>query len=277
MSTASTPGYQAYRLWAQNTLTVRPQISVVVPTYNEEIRILPTVGAIATHMSSRSQPWELIIADDGSTDRTVGLLSELGLANMKVLVAERNGGKGSAVRRGIQAARGDFVLFADADQSTPIEQIEQFLAECTSGGCDVVIGSRAVAGSAVRGKSLLRRILSRGLRTFVFALTGLRITDTQCGFKLFTAQAAQQLFSSQVVDGFSFDLEVLYLAKKAGLKVREVPVQWYDAPGSTVAAAKVSLQFVAELIRIRTRDMTGRYDNLGNASRMTKNEVTDED
>ena len=251
--------YEAYHRWARTALVERPRISVVIPAYNEEVRILPTVGAIALHMSQRGEPWELVVADDGSRDGTVALLQQLGWANLRVLVAERNGGKGSAVRRGMLAARGDYILFADADQSTPIEQFDQLLGTIVDGGHDLAIGSRAVTGAAVSNKSLLRRTLSAGLRTVVRAGFGLRIADTQCGFKLFTAAAAHRLFDLQVIDSFSFDLEVLYLAERTGLRTAEVPVEWIDAPGSTVEAGKVSLQFLVELVKIRIHDLRGRY------------------
>lgn len=250
--------YQAYRKWVTEPSGVAPRISVVIPTYNEEWRILPTVGAIATHMCSRNEPWELIIADDGSTDTTVSLLEDLRFPNMTVLVAERNTGKGGAVRRGVLAARGEYILFADADQSTPIEQFDRLMARIDA-GCDVVVGSRAAAGAVVSGKSVLRKVFSAGLHLVVSVGFGIRIADTQCGFKLFTAPAARALFGLQVVDGFSFDLEVIYLAGRLGLRTDEVPVEWIDAPGSTVDAAKVSLQFLADLVKIKAHDLRGRY------------------
>ncbi|HSP51405.1 MAG TPA: dolichyl-phosphate beta-glucosyltransferase [Cryobacterium sp.] len=255
---AETGTYQAYRTWVTEKATVRPLISVVIPAYNEEWRILPTIGAIATHMCSRGEPWELIIADDGSTDTTVSLLEDLRFPNMTVLVAARNAGKGDAVRRGMLAARGDFILFADADQSTPIEQFDRLLDKIHS-GCDVVVGSRAADGATVSSKSALRKVLSRGLNLIVRVGFGISVADTQCGFKLFTAPAARSLFTLQVIDGFSFDLEVIYLAGRLGLRTAEVPVEWIDAPGSTVDAAKVSLQFLADLARIKVRDLRGQY------------------
>jgi len=263
MTTTST--YQAYRAWVTEPISQAPRVSVVIPAFNEEWRILPTVGAIATHMCSRGEPWELIVADDGSTDTTVELLTDLRFPNMRVLIADRNRGKGSAVRRGMLAARGEFVLFADADQSTPIEQFDKLLDRLTN-GYDVAVGSRAASGAAVSGRSLLRKILSRGLRLVVSVGFGVKITDTQCGFKLFTAGAARTLFELQMVDSFSFDLEVLYLSSKVGLKVAEVPVEWIDAPGSTVDAAKVSLQFLVDLIKIRISDLRGHYTVGGHRS-----------
>ncbi|MCK2037535.1 glycosyltransferase family 2 protein [Microbacterium sp. SSW1-49] len=254
--------YRAYRAWVTEPLTVPPAVSVVIPSYNEEWRILPTIGAIATHMSARGEPWELIIADDGSSDSTVTLVEDLHFANLRLLVAEHNAGKGSAVRRGMRDAKAPLILFADADQSTPIEQFDR-LAALVDDGYDVVVGSRAAKGAEVSGKSLTRRILSSGLHLIVSRGFGISVSDTQCGFKLFTAEAARDLFSTQLIDGFSFDLEVLYLAHKFGYRVAEAPVEWIDAPGSRVDAAKVSLQFLRDLNRIRWYDIRGRYSRTG--------------
>lgn len=254
----SSEAYQAYRTWVKEPLTEDPVVSVVVPAYNEEWRILPTIGAIALHMSARGEPWELVVADDGSTDATIELIEGIGFPNLRLLRAERNGGKGSAVRRGVLAARGQYVLFADADQSTPIEQYDQLLARAQAGH-GLVVGSRAAAGAEVSGRRPLRRLLSRGLRLLIALLVGVKVTDTQCGFKLFTREAARDLFAYQRIDGFSFDLEVIYLAHRHGISVAEVPVEWIDAPGSTVDAVKVSLDFLRDLVRIRLRDLRGGY------------------
>lgn len=257
MST-DTSAYRAYRAWVTEPLTERPVVSVVVPAFDEEERILPTIGAIATHMSARGEPWELIVADDGSTDSTAALVGDLRFANLRLLVAPVNRGKGDAVRRGVLAARGSLVLFADADQSTPIEQFDRLRARIDE-GFDVVVGSRAVSGASVSGKSPVRRLLSAVLHLAVSGLLGVPVSDTQCGFKLFTAEAAQRLFSLQRIDGFSFDLEVLYLAARLGYRTVEVPVEWIDAPGSTVHPARVSLRFLRDLVRLRLDAARGRY------------------
>lgn len=248
-----------YRHWASTPNTDRPVLSVVIPTYNEEWRILPTIGAIATHVSSMGIPWELIIADDGSTDTTIELVKALDLVNLRLLIAGANGGKGSAVRRGFQAAEGDYILFADADQSTPIEQLDLLLEEIQSGNADIAIGSRAAGGATVRSKGTVRKLASWGLNKMIQTLYPLRIEDTQCGFKLFSGHSGRALFDLQLIDGFSFDLEVLYLAYRLGFKVIEVPVEWIDAPGSTVSTSKVAVQFVRDLIIVRSNELRGRY------------------
>ncbi len=248
-----------YRRWASVPNESRALLSVVIPTYNEEWRILPTIGAIANHVSSMGMPWELIVADDGSTDGTIDLVRALDLANLRLLEAEANGGKGSAVRRGIQVAEGDFVLFADADQSTPIEQLDRLLAEVTGGRADIAIGSRAADGANVQSKGLARQVASWGLNRLIQLLYPLRISDTQCGFKLFSGESARALFDLQVIDGFSFDLEVLYLAHRMGFSVVEVPVEWIDAPGSTVSTTRVALRFVVDLLVVRSNEIRGRY------------------
>ncbi|TDT18063.1 dolichyl-phosphate beta-glucosyltransferase [Ilumatobacter fluminis] len=255
---AGTPGLDLYRRWAEQPIDGPPEISIVIPAYNEEWRILPTIGAIAVEISKLDRPWELIVSDDGSSDDTRKLVRELGLPNLRLIESE-NTGKGGAVRRGMLAAKGDYVLFADADQSTPIEQFSQLLAEITEGGADVVVGSRAADGADVANKSLLRKVMSAGLNGIVRVGFRIPISDTQCGFKLFTRDAADELFGVQRIDGFSFDLEILFLARKRGMKISEVPVAWYDAPGSTVDPGKVAIQFLKDLVRIRTWSIQGKY------------------
>ena len=247
-----------YRRWASTPLGERPTYSIVIPTYNEELRIVPTIGAIASHISTMGEPWELIVADDGSTDTTREIVSELGLVNLRLLEAERNAGKGDAVRRGVLAAQGDIILFADADQSTPIEQFTALLEELER-GADVAVGSRAVSGAEVENKSLMRSAFSAGLQFIVKGVFKIPVADTQCGFKMFTRKAAHTLFTRQQIDDFSFDLEILYLARKFDLQTVEVPVQWIDAPGSKVDPVKVAIGFVRDLAQIRRNDTNGVY------------------
>ena len=250
--------YASYQTWKDEPVG-EPVLSVVIPTYNEEIRIIPTIGAMASHISGIGLPWELIIADDGSKDSTVAEVEALGFANLKLLPAPKNGGKGSAVQRGMIASRGAYVLFADADNSTPIEEISLLLTKVQDEGFDVAVGSRAALGANVEHKSWKRRILSAGLHTLVRAGLRIGVQDTQCGFKLFTRDAAHRLFGAQTIMGFSFDLEILFLARRYGFRVAEVPVQWIDAPGSKVNARKEVRRFVQDIWRIRLNSLRGVY------------------
>ncbi len=251
--------YESYQRWAREPLAIAPNVSVVIPAYNESDRILPTIGAISAYMSARAEPWELIVADDGSRDDTVAVLEALGLVNMRVLRTSQNGGKGKAVRRGVMAAQGHYVLFADADQSTPIEQFDELLTQMQRGQYDIVIGSRAHLDADATKKSVLRQTLSRGLNLLVRTISRIDVKDTQCGFKLFTIDAARDLFSRQQLNGFSFDLELLFLASRLNYRTLEVPVDWVDAPGSKVDATKVSIEFIRDLAKIRWNDVRGVY------------------
>jgi dolichyl-phosphate beta-glucosyltransferase len=204
-------------------------------------------------------PWELIVADDGSRDQTAQLVEELGFANLRLLRAERNAGKGNAVHRGMLAARGRYILFTDADNSTPIEEISKLLHKVQYEGYDIAVGSRAADGAAEGHKSWVRHLLSGGLRWLVRVLFRIGVRDTQCGFKLYTREAAHRLHRAQTIMGFSFDLEILYLAAKLGYRVAEVPVSWVDAPGSKVDMRKEVKRFLRDLFRIKWNDLRGVY------------------
>ncbi|MEY4529628.1 MAG: hypothetical protein RLZZ156_349 [Deinococcota bacterium] len=252
--------YENFLAW-RDQLRKRPVLSIIVPTYNEEIRILPTLASIAVVVSGIEANWELIVADDGSRDDTVRLVQELGWANLKV-VAHANTGKGGAVRRGMLAARGQYLLFTDADNSTPIEELPKFLAAVQQ-KADIVIGSRAFAGANEENKSLIRTLGSRVIRTLAQFGLGLPIKDTQCGFKLFRRDAALRLCALQRMEGFSFDLEWLYLARKHSFRVMELPVRWFDAPGSKVQGLRDGLRFIRDMAKIIHNDFMGLYRSGG--------------
>jgi dolichyl-phosphate beta-glucosyltransferase len=254
-----TVSYEDYVRWKTRPLDQEPYLSVVIPAYNEEVRIVPTIGAIAAHISGLGMPWELIVSDDGSRDNTVQVVEELGLANLRVIKAPRNEGKGSAVRRGMLAARGQYVLFDDADNSTPIEEVSKVLHKLTDEGYDIAVGSRAAAGAEEASKGIVRQMMSGGLRWIVAAGFRIGVRDTQCGFKLFTQEAARRLYKAQTINGFSFDLEILYLADKFGYRIAEVPVAWVDAPGSKVDPAKEVQRFLRDLLKIKANDLRGVY------------------
>lgn len=251
--------YENYARWKTEAITAPPKLSIVIPAYNERERIVATIGAIASHISDLGFPWELLIADDGSKDDTVALCEDLQLANLRVLKAPQNGGKGSAVRRGMLAAHGSYILFADADNSTPIEEVSKLLSRLEKDGFDVAVGSRAAEGAEEGKKSLLRKVLSGGLRWMVKHIFFIPVKDTQCGFKMYTHDAAQKLHAKQTIMGFSFDLEILYLASKYGYKIAEVPVAWVDAPGSKVDTRKEVQRFLRDLMKVKMNDLKGVY------------------
>ncbi len=251
--------YENYVKWKTTPLVESPYLSIVIPAYNEQDRIITSIGAIASHVSDLGFAWELLIADDGSKDQTAKLCEDLGLVNLTVLRTPRNGGKGSAVRRGMLAARGKYILFADADNSTPIEEVSKLLAKLDQDGYDLAVGSRAAEGADEGKKSLLRRILSGGLRLIVKYLMHIGVKDTQCGFKMYTSEVAKKLHGKQTIMGFSFDLEILYLAYKFGYKIAEVPVSWIDAPGSKVNTKKEVQRFLRDISVIWANDFKGVY------------------
>lgn len=252
--------YNNYAEWKSQPIEQPPYLSVIIPAYNESERIVPTIGAVASQVCDLGLAWELIIADDGSTDDTVSIAEDLGLVNLRVLRTPQNGGKGSAVQRGMAAARGEYILFADADNSTPIEEIVALKAKVEDEGYDIVVGSRAAAGAEAANRSIVRRVMSGGLRMIVQNVLRIGVLDTQCGFKLYSRDAADKLILSQTIMGFSFDLEHLYLARKYGLKVAEVPVQWIDAPGSKVDTRKEVQRFLKDLLKIKLNDWRGIYE-----------------
>lgn len=252
--------YKEYVKWKTGPLKVDPYLSIVIPAYNEEERIIPTIGAIASHISSLGFPWELIVADDGSTDKTVEILKKNDLANVRILEADQNGGKGNAVQRGVLASRGEFILFSDADNSTPIEEFSKLITKCRDEGFDLAIGSRAAQGAEEANKSWVRHLLSGGLRLIVKHALNIGVKDTQCGFKMYRREAGINLHQTQKIMGFSFDLEILYLANKFGYKIAEVPVHWMDSPGSKVDMRKEIKRFIEDLWRIKRNDWRGEYE-----------------
>jgi len=232
-----------------------PALSVVVPALNEEDRLPRTLERIVSHLGRRHEGFELVVVDDGSRDRTAERAKAAGAT---VLRNETNRGKGYAVRRGMLAARGARRLMTDADLSTPIEELERLCARMDEGH-DVVIGSRALPGARIEvHQPWYRENMGRLFNLFVRALAVPGLTDTQCGFKLFSESAARDVFSSARLDGFSFDVEVLFLARRKGYRIAEVPVVWRNDAASRVGLMGGFLAF-PDLLRIRANDWAGRY------------------
>jgi dolichyl-phosphate beta-glucosyltransferase len=237
------------------------KLSVVVPAYNEEQRLGGTLERMCQYLSAQERPWELLVVDDGSKDGTAALVKRTSekYPEVRLLVNERNRGKGYTVRRGMLAATGDAVLFSDADLSSPIEEVEK-LIPMLEHGHDVVIGSRDIIGSKIEvPQPLHRRVMGYTfmvLRDWI-AVSGFR--DTQCGFKLFRKAAADQVFSQSRVDGICFDVEILAIATSLGHRMCEIPVVWRNDERSTVNPIGDPLKMFLDLFRIRFNILRGVY------------------
>jgi len=226
---------------------------VVIPAYNEARRLPPTLERIQRHLAGRSH--EIIVVDDGSADDTA---ERARAAGAQVLGHGGNRGKGYSVRQGMLAARGARRLMSDADLSTPIEELDRLLARMDE-GYDVVIASRALPGSNVEVRQpWYRENMGRVFNLCVRALALPGLQDTQCGFKLFSAAAAERAFALARLDGFSFDVEALFVARRLGFRIAEVPVTWRNDEATRVDTLKGALAF-ADLARIRLNDWRGAY------------------
>ena len=240
----------------------QPDLSIIVPAYNEELRLEATVRAYLDHLRGAERSVELIVVDDGSTDGTSLLVERLTAAypELRLIRLAENRGKGYAIRTGVVNARGRAILFADADGATPITELGR-LEDALGQGTDIAIGSRAMHGDGVRVRTrLYRRVIGRAFHLLVETLAVRGIQDTQCGFKLFRAPVGHDLFSRMRMDGFSFDVEVLMLAQRRRYTIAEVPVNWTHQPGSKVNLAVDSLRMALDLVVIRVRGLSGEYD-----------------
>ena len=227
-----------------------PALSVVIPSYNEATRIGTTLEALA---AATADDVEVIVVDDGSTDGTAEVAERLleAAGHRRVLRLDRNQGKGAAVRAGVLAARGDTILYMDADLATDLEALPRFLLELED--ADVVVGSRSVPGAVVKQGTRDRVVMGRVFNRLSRLATGVHIRDTQCGFKAFGGPAARTLFGLARCDRFAFDVEVLVLAERLGLRVVERPVTWTAVDGSSVRRVSDSARAAFDVVRIALR------------------------
>ncbi len=223
----------------------------MIPAYNEELRISRTVRDVIDYLDLQPYGWEIIVADDGSTDATASLVREASGDDERVRVLSLpHGGKGWAVRNGMLAAGGEFRLLSDADLSVPIAQVERLLPP-QNGGVDVSVGSREAPGAVRYGEPARRHLMGRLFNSLARALATPRITDTQCGFKCFKARAAEELFSRATMNGFSYDVEILHLAHRLGMTIAEIGVDWHYREHSKVRPLRDAFSMGLDLFRIK--------------------------
>lgn len=241
-------------------------ISVVIPAYNEEKRIGPTLQKIIKYLKSHFNKYEIIVLNDCSTDLTNKIVSKYmnkkqnknNQNNVRIIQSEKNEGKGNSIKKGILAAKYPLVLFSDADLATPIEELDKLIKFIDK--YDVVIASRNMKDSDVRTKQPFYRVLLGKTFPKLVSLIVLRgFKDTQCGFKLFKTSKAKKIVSLQTLNRFAFDVEILFIAKKLGYKIKEVPVVWIDKKDSKVHPVKDSLKMFADLLRIKYNALSGKY------------------
>lgn len=238
------------------------KLSVVIPAYNEEQRLPSTLKAIDDHLVKQDYNYEILVVNDGSPDNTAQVTRDLQpeIDNLKLIDNEENNGKGYVVKQGLQEANGDYRLFTDADNSTSVDQVEKMWPHVDQ--YDVIIGSRDLEGSVLDPpQPWFREFVGFGfrlIRKIILDLWGLQ--DTQCGFKLFSKEAVEEIIPQSKVDQFAFDPELLILAKRAGFEIKEIPVRWVNDPDSKVGLDD-ALNMAKDLLIIRWNLVTGKYNN----------------
>jgi dolichyl-phosphate beta-glucosyltransferase len=232
-----------------------PELSVVVPAYNESGRLPETLSVIKPYLNALDLSWELILVNDGSTDSTMELIrteQRLDAGHLRGIDLQPNGGKGRAVAAGVAASLGRLVLISDADLSTPIDELAKLRA-AVDRGSDVAIGSRGKRDSQVEISQPIHRVLmGKIFNLIVQAIVLPGFWDTQCGFKLWKGPAAREIFAEMKLDGnVAFDVEVLYRARRHGYRIAEIPVRWYDSIPSRISPLRHSAEALIDLVRIR--------------------------
>ncbi len=229
----------------------RPFLSLVIPAYNEEQRLPQTLPLAIEWLRAQSFTWEIRVVDDGSADGTRDVVTALAQDEPRLLLqAEPHRGKGGAVRAGMLASRARYRFLCDADFSMPVEEVQRFLPPYLS-DYDIAIGTREGPGAVRVDEPWSRHVMGRVFNRLVTTVLVPHIEDTQCGFKCFAGDAANDLFERSEIDGFAFDVEVLYLARMAGLRIVEVPITWFYMEASKVKPVRDTLRMVREVLRVR--------------------------
>jgi glycosyltransferase involved in cell wall biosynthesis len=234
------------------------KLSVVIPAYNEEQRIGKTLADVGQFLSRQNYPYEILVINDGSTDKTAEVVGLLEIKNLTLVDNKQSHGKGWVVGQGMMQANGDIRVFMDADNSTKIDEIAKFLPFFQR-GFNVVVGSRRIKGANVpKDQGGFREFLGWAFRTVVHIIVPVGVTDTQCGFKAMTGEAAQKIFPRQTIFRWAFDVEILALARRSHLKIAEVPITWVNDDASHVKLAGM-INMLWEVLQVRWNLLTNRY------------------
>jgi glycosyltransferase involved in cell wall biosynthesis len=244
---------------------MKPEVSIVIPAYNENERLGEPLQKILRYVSDTKLNAELIVVDDGSSDATARIAEETFATTpaipAQVIKYDKNRGKGFAVKTGLRAANADVALFTDADLSTPIEELTKLTGPIIAAEVDVAFGSRALDRSLIGTHQPWRREQGgRVMNLIIKTMSGLRFVDTQCGFKAFNMQKFGPLLDLMTIDRFGFDVEFLFVAQHNGLRLKEIPVRWNDVAGSKVSVFRDTRRMIAELNQIRSNAKRGVYD-----------------
>jgi dolichyl-phosphate beta-glucosyltransferase len=243
-------------------VTEYPKYSIVIPAYNERLRIIATLEAVVACVRQEHWDAEVVVVNDGSTDETADLVRDFARQAPEVHLMENpsNRGKGYSVRNGLLHARGEVVMFTDADLSAPINEADRLFAAIEQDGADIAIGSRWLATSRqTHRQPLYRQIFGRCFNALTRMVMRLPYADTQCGFKAFTRDAAQTVFQLQTIERWGFDPEILFIARKRRYKVTEVPVSWAHDARSRISYLRDGMQMLKELAIVRWNALLGRY------------------
>lgn len=239
----------------------RPSYSIIIPAYNEGMRVTATLKRVFAYAAERGWDVEVIVVNDGSRDNTAEIVREFAAGNARLRLLENPGnrGKGYSVRNGMLHAQGEILLFSDADLSSPIEEAEKLFAALAA-GADVAIGSRWLQSDLqTQRQPLHRQLFGRTFNLMLRVTLGLTFKDTQCGFKAFTRRAAGEIFPLQKIERWGFDPELLFLANKLGFKVAEVPVAWAHSEGSRLSPVRDGAKMFVEMLKIRWNSISGKY------------------
>jgi len=240
-----------------------PFLSIIIPAFNEEKRLPNTLETVFEFLRNQSYSSEVIVVDNGSWDKTLVIAQSFQNENKNLrVIHESERGKGLAVQKGMQSAAGEYLFMCDADLSMPIEEISRFLPP-DGGSHDIVIASREAPGAVRYNEPGFRHWGGRGVNLMIrlFAIPG--IHDTQCGFKMFSFDAAQNLFNLQTLNNWSFDIEILFIALRRGYKIKEIPIPWYFNPDTKLSPLKDALQMAIDIAVIHRNAYQGVYDQKG--------------